>query len=240
MKGLNIVIALSTVACIAMAESVAKDVRVDGGAAGLGTNPDLAVPGNADKEGYVLSPEQVEQIQALLASDLPLEDVEPPAPFEGTAVANNAFPGDLRGMQNVNLVVRDQIDALLKSTGASLPSDIDAKLNPERIQTFLTWYNMSWLAFNLAMRYVFGDGLGGAAVVGGICVSIFFVIPYMWQKRRERAMTTWLTDFYLQHAPDNVIRVPKAVEAYASLGRHGFTRLKADCHEKYATNKKTQ
>ncbi|RHY35495.1 hypothetical protein DYB32_000036 [Aphanomyces invadans] len=240
MKSFHIAVAMAVLACVTMADGPAKDVRVEGGAAGWGGSPDLAIPGQADKEGYVLSPEQVEQIRALLANDLPDDDLEPLGPYEGTAVENNAFPGDIRGMQNVNSIVRDQIDALLKSTGASLPSDIDAKVSPERMQGFLTWYNMTWLAFNLVMRYVFGDGPVGAVVVGTLCIFFVFVIPYSWQKRRERAMTTWLTAFYLEHAPDNIIRVPKAVEAYSSLGRHGFTRLKADCLEKYVNRKKTQ
>ncbi|CAK4660212.1 hypothetical protein LEN26_006910 [Aphanomyces euteiches] len=220
--------------CSSRAEegAITKDVYVDGS-----LNVDLGAVNadDTDKAAYVLSPEQVSQIQALMATDDVKEEIRDKS--GGSAVANNAFPGDLRGLQSVNKIVHDQIGSLLKATGTNLPKDIDSKLSPEKVQAMLTWYNMSWIAFNMVMRYLFGDGMTGAVTVGLLCTSVFFVVPWLWRMRKHRQMTAWLTNFYTEHAPANVIRVPKAVEAYASLP-NGFAKLKEDCIRKYVVEAK--
>ncbi|KAF0685186.1 Aste57867_22888 [Aphanomyces stellatus] len=212
------------------ADAAVKDVHVEGG---LASDPALGDLRKNDKEGYVLSPEQVAQIQGLMQTD---KDATAPEeeelPFEGTAIQNNVFPGDIGNFQQIDKVVNDQISALLKSTGTQLPKDIESKLSTEKIQELMSWYNMSWIAFNLSMRYVFGDTLTGAVAVFILCFTCCFVLPWAWQKRRHHLMTTWLTQFYAEHAPQNVIRVPQAVEAYMTLS-NGFDKLKEDCIRKY-------
>ncbi|OQR94700.1 hypothetical protein ACHHYP_00968 [Achlya hypogyna] len=185
--------------------------------------------------GFVLSPEQIEQIQGILGVQLGDDEEDATKrPFEGTATQHKAFPGDLRGLGALDAVMKDQLESLLKVAGVEMPKDLDSRINPGKIEEMLAWHNMAWLAFNLSVSYVFGDGLMGGVMVAGLFISLFVLLPMALRKRRERAMKAWLTAFYLEHAPDCLIRVPKAVEAYMGL-KNGFERMKEDCVRKYIT-----
>ncbi|EQC29882.1 hypothetical protein SDRG_12426 [Saprolegnia diclina VS20] len=188
--------------------------------------------------GFVLSPEQIDRIQDVLGvvmteSDAPDGGVK--RQFDNSAVKHRAFPGDLRGLGAIDDMMKGQLESLIKVAGVELPTDLDARIDNDKIDDLLSWYNMSWLAFNLSMAYVFGDGILGGVVVASLLLTLFFGLPWALRKRRERAMTRWLTAFYMEHAPDSVLRIPKAVEAYMQLPR-GFDRMKADVIEKYITN----
>ncbi|OQR90488.1 hypothetical protein THRCLA_22545 [Thraustotheca clavata] len=181
---------------------------------------------NSAETGYVLSPEQISAIQNILGPQM-TQEVQETRPFEGTATQNKAFPGDFRGLKAIDDLMKTQIESLIKVAGVEMPLDLETKVNPDQIQSIVTWYNMAWLAFNLTMAYLFGDGIMGGISVALIFLTFFILLPMALKKRRERAMKQWLTSFYLEHSPDCLLRVPKAIEAYMELS-NGFERLKED------------
>ncbi|KDO18506.1 hypothetical protein SPRG_16164 [Saprolegnia parasitica CBS 223.65] len=192
----------------------------------------------ASTVGFVLSPEQIDMIQSALGVEMTESEDDAPdvkRRVDNSAIKHRAFPGDLRGLGAIDDMMKGQLESLIKVAGVELPTDLDARINNDKIDDLLSWYNMTWLAFNLSVSYVFGDGLLGGVVVASLLATLFVVLPWALRKRRERAMTRWLTAFYMEHAPDSMLRIPKAVEAYMQLPR-GFDRMKADVIKKYITN----
>jgi hypothetical protein len=196
---------------------------------------------DSERVGLVLSPEQLEKIKSMIGMESKNKDNNgeeagkiKKTVFEGTAGQHNTFPGDLRSLTNLDKMLTGQIESLLKAAGVEIPKNLESKLNHEKIQSVLTWSNMAWLAFNMAMRYLFGEGIMGGVLVALLLTTLFILLPMALKKRRERAMTKWLTEFYLEHAPNSVVRVPMAVKAYGSL-RNGFEKMKKDCIRKYVT-----
>lgn len=155
--------------------------------------------------------------------------------FGATAGENGQFPGSFDEMKDAQNIIRDEVNALLKSTGFKVPDS--GLIDTSKIQTEFPWYTSALLLMNFVIVSIFGDGYSGAAVLLTILFSLFWGIPSLLRLRRRRLMVAMATTFYKQHEPGHLNRVEMIVDAFMNIS-NGHNKLYEELCLKYVVPKK--